>query len=70
MRNKVTTEESALIALKRLYSSYGYTSFKMSRFEEYDLYANNKNFLIMRKKIAGKIEMRRKIFALHPLPVV
>lgn len=65
MRNKVTTEESALVALKRLYSSYGYTSFKMSRFEEYDLYANNKNFLISDNVITFT-DTNGKLMALKP----
>ncbi len=37
--------ERAVSALRDLYSRYGYARFKMSKFEEYDLYARNKNFL-------------------------
>lgn len=37
--------ERAVSALSELYSRYGYARFKMSKFEEYDLYARNKNFL-------------------------
>ncbi len=37
--------EGAVFALRDLYSRYGYARFKMSKFEEYDLYARNKNFL-------------------------
>ena len=33
-------------ALSALYCSYGYTLFNMSKFEEYELYARNKNFLV------------------------
>ncbi|MBQ7364133.1 MAG: ATP phosphoribosyltransferase regulatory subunit [Clostridia bacterium] len=33
-------------SLSELYASYGYSPFKMSKFEEYELYAQNKNFLI------------------------
>ncbi|MBR5515885.1 MAG: ATP phosphoribosyltransferase regulatory subunit [Clostridia bacterium] len=65
MRNKVTTEESALYSFKRLYSSYGYTSFKMNRFEEYDLYANNKNFLISDNVITFT-DTNGKLLALKP----
>ena len=32
--------------LKRLYRGYGYIPYKMSRFEEYDLYVRNKDFLV------------------------
>ena len=39
-------EERVLFALRALYQSYGYSQFKMSKFEEYDLYVRNKDFLI------------------------
>ena len=32
--------------LRALYNKYGYTQYRMSKFEEYDLYARNKDFLI------------------------
>ena len=32
--------------LKELYRRYGYTQYKMSKFEPYDLYVRNKNFLV------------------------
>lgn len=32
--------------LKNLYRAYGYIPYKMSRFEEYDLYVRNKDFLV------------------------
>ena len=38
--------ETIIFRLRSLYSRYGYTRFKMNKFEEYDLYANNKDFLI------------------------
>ena len=39
-------EEALLPRLSALYRGYGYTRYKMSKFEEYDLYAGNKDFLI------------------------
>jgi len=39
-------EEQAGFALKSLYRRYGYIPYKMSRFEEYDLYVRNKDFLV------------------------
>ena len=39
-------EERAVFALRELYRGYGYLPFKMSKFEEYDLYVRNKDFLI------------------------
>lgn len=39
-------EEKAIFKLRNLYESYGYRQFKMSKFEEYDLYTRNKDFLV------------------------
>ena len=39
-------EERAVFALRALYQRYGYGQFKMSKFEEYDLYVRNKDFLV------------------------
>ena len=39
-------EEQAVFALRSLYRHYGYTPYKLSRFEEYDLYVRNKDFLV------------------------
>lgn len=37
--------ERAMFRLRSLYEKYGYLPFKMSKFEEYDLYVRNKEFL-------------------------
>ena len=42
----MTREELVSYRLRTLYSRYGYSQYKMSKFEEYDLYVRNKNFLI------------------------
>lgn len=39
-------EAQAGFTLKNLYRRYGYIPYKMSRFEEYDLYVRNKDFLV------------------------
>lgn len=39
-------EEAAVIGLSRMYKQYGFRHFKMSKFEEYDLYSQNKDFLL------------------------
>ena len=39
-------DEQAVFALRNLYRQFGYSQYKMSRFEEYDLYVRNKDFLI------------------------
>lgn len=38
-------EEQVIFALRALFEQYGYKKFKMSKFEEYDLYADNRSFL-------------------------
>ena len=40
------SSEVAELSLRSLYSRHGYLPFKMSKFEEYDLYVRNKDFLI------------------------
>ena len=39
-------EEKAVFSLRSLYRKYGYIPYKMSKFEEYDLYISNKSFLV------------------------
>ena len=39
-------EEKAIFGLRALYRKYGYTQYKMSKFEEYELYVRNKDFLV------------------------
>jgi len=41
----IKNDEKAIFALRSLYQKYGYRQYKMSKFEEYDLYARNKSFL-------------------------
>ncbi len=38
--------ERIIFELRSLFSQYGYKPFKMSKFEEYDLYGGNKDFLV------------------------
>lgn len=58
-------EEKALFQLRELYEQYGYTRYKVSKFEEYDLYANNKNFLIS-ENILTFTDTNGKLMALKP----
>ena len=39
-------EEKAVFGLRALYRRFGYTQYKMSKFEEYELYVRNKDFLV------------------------
>ena len=41
----LTREERAMLALRGLYRQRGYRPFRMSRFEEYEFYARNKDYL-------------------------
>ena len=42
----LNNEEKTIFALRALYEKYGYKQYKMCKFEEYDLYLKNKDFLI------------------------
>ena len=47
MMNPIWERESGYsLGLQSLYRRYGYIPYKMSRFEEYDLYVRNKDFLV------------------------
>ncbi len=58
-------EERAILALRELYRSHGYLSYKMSKFEEYDLYVQNKDFLVSDRIIAFS-DTNGKLMALKP----
>ena len=57
--------EEVLASLRALYRRYGYSHYKMNKFEEYDLYANNKNFLISDSVITFT-DGNGKLLALKP----
>jgi len=59
------TEEELVLALRSLYRSYGYRRYKMSKFEEYDLYARNKDFLVS-DNIITFTDTNGKLMALKP----
>lgn len=40
------SQEKIAFTLRKLYETYGYLPYKMSKFEEYDLYVSNKEFLV------------------------
>lgn len=58
-------EEKAVFALRSLYKKYGYSSFKMSKFEEYDFYVRNKGFLESDNIITFN-DVNGKLLALKP----
>lgn len=57
--------EKVVFALRKLYSSHGYTPFRMSKFEEYDFYARNKDFLVSDNVITFT-DTNGKLMALKP----
>lgn len=59
------SEERAVYALRSLYGKYGYRAYKMSKFEEYDLYVRNKDFLISDRIITFN-DTDGKLMALKP----
>ena len=58
-------DERAIFSLRALYGKYGYTQYKMSKFEEYDLYALNKQFLVS-DNIITFTDTDGKLMALKP----
>lgn len=43
--NGLRGDEEIVFAMRALYHSHGYTQYRMSRFEPYELYSSNRNFL-------------------------
>ena len=59
------SEEKTVFLLRNLYQSFGYRQYKMSKFEEYDLYAGNKDFLIS-DNIITFTDTNGRLMALKP----
>ncbi len=59
------SDELAVFKLRALYKSYGYLPFKMSKFEDYDLYARNKDFLVSDRVITFN-DTDGRLLALKP----
>ena len=58
-------EEKISFALRSLYSRFGYERYKMGKFEEYDLYVRNKDFLIS-DSIITFTDTNGRLMALKP----
>lgn len=63
--NVLSFEEKVSMKLMQLFGSFGYKKFKMSKFEEYDLYIENKSFLKSENIIAFN-DPTGKLLALKP----
>lgn len=59
------SEERAVFTLRSLYKKYGYMPFKMSKFEEYELYIGNKDFLVSDRIITFN-DTNGRLMALKP----
>ncbi len=62
---RLRPEEKAALKLRSLYENYGYSFYRMSRFEEYDFYADKKDFLTS-KNILTFTDTNGKLMALRP----
>ena len=58
-------EEKAVFALRSLYGRYGYTPYKMSKFEDYEYYIRNKDFLVSDRIITFN-DTNGRLLALKP----
>jgi len=63
--NVLEKRERVVYALRSLYLDYGYRNYRMNKFEEYDLYAQNKDFLVSDNVITFT-DTDGKLLALKP----
>ena len=63
--NMLDYQERIIFSLRELYDRCGYRPYKMNKFEEYDLYARNKDFLISDSVITFT-DSSGKLMALKP----
>lgn len=63
--NLFRSEELAVFHLRDLYRRYGYLPYRMSKFEEYELYVRNKDFLVSDRVITFN-DTNGKLLALKP----
>lgn len=61
----IKNDEKAIFELRSLYQKYGYRQYKMSKFEEYDFYAKNKDFLVSDSIITFN-DINGRLMALKP----
>ena len=61
----LNSQELAVLKLRNIYEDFGYKKFKVSRFEEYSYYLENRNFLFT-KNIATFTDLDGRLMALKP----
>ena len=65
MDDILSYEEQTAFRLRTLYERNGYRPYRMSKFEEYDLYAENKGFLVSGNVITFT-DLSGRLMALKP----
>lgn len=65
MKSVLGNDEKIIFKLRELYAKYGYQKYRMSKFEEYDLYVRNKDFLVS-ENIITFTDVDGKLMALKP----
>ena len=58
-------DEFTVLKLRKLYESCGFKKYRMSKFESYDFYAKNKDFLVGNRIITFS-DFNGKLMALKP----
>ena len=61
----IDEQERISFRLRSLYANYGYSRYKMSKFEEYDLYSRNKDFLLS-KSVITFTDTNGRLMAMKP----
>ena len=61
----LSRDEKAIFALRSLYREHGFSQYRMNKFEEYDLYVENKDFLLSDNVITFT-DTNGKLMALKP----
>ena len=64
-RDILQNDERVIFGLREIYGRYGYSQYKMNKFEEYDLYVRNKDFLVSDNVITFT-DTNGKLMALKP----
>ena len=65
IKNVLSKEEWTAFTLRALYAEHGYEKYRMSKFDEYDLYVRNKDFLVSESVITFT-DTDGKLLALKP----
>lgn len=61
----IDEQERISFRLRSLYANYGYSRYKMSKFEEYDLYSRNKDYLLS-KSVITFTDTNGRLMAMKP----